>query len=444
MVNDPVVVIGAGPQGLAAAAHLLERGLEPIVLEQGTGPSSSVAEWGHVRLFSEWPELVDTASARLLAASGVSAPTAGYPLGADWVSDYLAPLAAALGDRVRYGARVTGVARAGRDLLVDAGREAAPFVVHVSRADGREERIVATAVIDASGSWSTPNPAGADGLPALGEAAAAAAGLVTYRIPTAGEVATLAGGHTVIVGNGHSALGAIVALARVVREQPGTHVTWALRRDAIGDAFGGGDADALAARGALGVAARRAVEAGLVELVTGFRTASIRVDEPGVVVTGEDGGSLDPARRVIALTGFRPDLGILSEVRLDLDVRLQAPRLLAAEIDPNIHSCGTVRATGAAELAHPEPGLYIVGVKSYGRAPTFLALTGYEQVRSVVAALAGDHEAAQRNELAIPETGVCGGAGLFDEPDAAGGGCCSSAAAWQPLVLGRAPVFVAS
>lgn len=444
MVNESVVVIGAGPQGLAAAAHLLERGLEPIVLEQGTGPAFSVAEWGHVRLFSEWPELVDAVSARLLAASGVNAPTAGYPLGAEWVSDYLAPLAAALGDRVRYSARVTGVARAGRDLLVDAGREDAPFVVHVSRADGVEERIGADGVIDASGSWSTPNPAGADGLPALGETAAAAAGLVTYRIPTPDEVAQLAGGHTIVVGNGHSALGAIVALARAVREQPGTRVTWALRRDAIGDTFGGGDADALAARGALGVAARRAVEEGLVELVTGFRTASIRVEEAGVIVTGEDGRSLEPARRVIALTGFRPDLSILSEVRLDLDVRLQAPRLLAAEIDPNVHSCGTVRATGAAELAHPELDLYIVGVKSYGRAPTFLALTGYEQVRSVVAALAGDHEAAQRNELAIPETGVCGGAGLFDEPDAAVGGCCSPVAASQPLVLGRAPVFVAS
>ncbi|MDO8337712.1 MAG: NAD(P)-binding domain-containing protein [Microcella sp.] len=441
-MNESVVVIGAGPQGLAAAAHLLERGLEPIVLEQGSGPAASVSEWGHVRLFSEWPELVDAASARLLAAAGVSAPTSGDPFGAEWVADYLAPLAAALGDRVRYGARVTGVARAGRDLLVDAGRDAAPFVVHVRRADGTEERIVATAVIDASGSWATPNPAGADGLPALGETAAAAEGLVSYRIPTPDEVASLAGAHTVVVGNGHSALGAIVALARVVREHPGTRVTWALRRDAVGDAFGGGGADRLAARGALGVAARCAVEEGLVELVTGFRTAFIDHAGDDVVVIGEDGRALDPARRVIALTGFRPDLGILSEVRLDLDGRLQAPRLLAAEIDPNIHSCGTVRATGAAELAHPEPGLYIVGVKSYGRAPTFLALTGYEQVRSVVAALAGDHEAAQRNELVIPETGVCGGAGLFDEPaDASGaGGCCAPSLA--PVAFGRIPVAI--
>ncbi|MFF3891118.1 flavoprotein, partial [Streptomyces sp. NPDC001914] len=71
-----------------------------------------------------------------------------------------------------------------------------------------------------------------------------------------------------------------------------------------------------------------------------------------------------------------------------------------------------------------------VGMKSYGRAPTFLAMTGYEQVRSIAAALAGDQEAAERVELTLPETGVCGGAGLFDDPDARqdgdGGGCCAA------------------
>ncbi len=69
-------------------------------------------------------------------------------------------------------------------------------------------------------------------------------------------------------------------------------------------------------------------------------------------------------------------------------------------------------------------------MKSYGRAPTFLALTGYEQVRSVAAALAGDLESADRVELTLPETGVCGGTGLLATPPEAGqpaeGGCCGS------------------
>src|SRR3712207_3108015 len=96
MSDLPVVVIGAGPQGLAAAAHLLERGLHPVVLESGLGPASAVAEWGHVRMFSAWPELVDKASARFLAPTGWIAPETGYPTGSEWIDGYLAPLAMAL------------------------------------------------------------------------------------------------------------------------------------------------------------------------------------------------------------------------------------------------------------------------------------------------------------------------------------------------------------
>ncbi|MDQ6526323.1 NAD(P)-binding domain-containing protein [Nocardioides sp. LHD-245] len=437
MSDLPVVVIGAGPQGLAAAAHLLERGVEPLVLESGAGPASAVAEWGHVRLFSAWPELVDAAAARLLEPTGWTAPAAGYPTGARWIAGYLGPLAEALGDRVRYDARVTGVSRKGRDRLVDADRAAQPFTVHVVDAEGLESRLEARAVIDASGTWRGPNPAGADGLPALGERAAA--GAIAYQVPDQAHPERYAGRHTVVVGAGDSAFNAIHELVRIAEAAPGTRITWAIRR-VVGDGtFGGGAADELPERGALGQRAKKAVESGVVELVTGFRTAAIRPEEGRVVLTGEDGRELPAADTVVVLTGFRPDLSFLSEMRLDLDPTLEAPRRIAAEIDPNLHSCGSVRATGAADLAQPEPDLYLVGMKSYGRAPTFLALTGYEQVRSVVAAIAGDHEAAARIELALPDTGVCGGAGVFDDPDGAGGGCCTPAPP-EVLEIGRAPV----
>jgi hypothetical protein len=146
------------------------------------------------------------------------------------------------------------------------------------------------------------------------------------------------------------------------------------------------------------------------------------------VLVGEDGRRLTPADVAVVLTGFRPDLSFLSELRLDLDPTLEAPRAIAAEIDPNLHSCGSVQATGARDLAHAqEPGLYLVGMKSYGRAPTFLAMTGCEQVRSVVAMLAGDVAAAERVELVLPDTGACGGSGIYDDPTGAagGGGCCT-------------------
>lgn len=442
MSDLPVVVIGGGPLGLAAAANLTERGLTPLVLEAGDGPAAAVRQWSHVRLFSAWTELVDPAAARLLAPSGWRPPASGYPTGGEWVAEYLAPLAEALGDRVRYGARVAGVSRRGRDRVVSAGRDEQPFVVHVAATDGTETRLEALAVIDASGTWSTPNPAGADGYPAAGERAAAAAGRVTYGPPTPADVATLAGQRVVVVGSGHSAMTAILDLAKMARSAPHTELTWVLRRGATGNVFGGGTADQLPGRGALGDRARQAVQDGLVDLVGGFRVEQVHDATGGVVLSSEDGRSL-AAERVVVSTGFRPDLSFLSEMRLELDPVLQAPVRLAPEIDPNVHSCGSVSPHGEAALRHPEPGFYLVGMKSYGRAPTFLALTGYEQVRSVVAELVGDHEAAARVELTLPETGVCGGAGIFDEAAASGtaggGGCCGPATSDPQLVpLGRA------
>ena len=437
---DSVVVIGAGPQGLSAAAHLLERGLNPLVLEAGDGPAAAVAEWGHVRLFSPWTELTDAASRRLLEPAGWVAPAQGYPTGAQWIEGYLAPLAETLGDRIQYGARVVGVGRKGRDLSVDAGRAGQPFVVHVRRADGTEVRIEARAVIDASGTWRTPSPVGADGLPALGERAAAEAGLVEHRMPTIEDATGLAGQHVVVVGNGHSAATTIGILSRVAKREPGTRISWVLRRGTVGNTFGGGTADELPERGALGQRAKKAVEDGLVDLVTGFRTDQVILEKGQAVLVAEDGRRLDPASRVFVSTGFRPDLSFLSEIRLDLDVRLQAPVKIAVEVDPNLHSCGSIRATAAADLEHPELGFYIVGAKSYGRAPTFLALTGFEQVRSVVAAIAGDREAAERVDLVLPDTGVCGGSGLFDAPDesASAGSCCAPVP--QLIQLGVGPV----
>jgi hypothetical protein len=177
-------------------------------------------------------------------------------------------------------------------------------------------------------------------------------------------------------------------------------------------------ATGLPARGALGLRAKKAAEAGHIETVTGFRTAAVEQTRAGkLILESFDGHRVEGLDEVVVLTGFRPDLSWLSEIRLDPDPVLQAPVKLAPLIDPNVHSCGTVYPHGENELRHPEPGVYLVGMKSYGRAPTFLALTGYEQVRSVVAAIAGDHEAAGRVELVLPETGVCGGAGVFDAPD---------------------------
>ncbi|QVQ52241.1 NAD(P)-binding domain-containing protein [Spiractinospora alimapuensis] len=426
--GHPIVVVGAGPVGLAAAAELNAQGLPFVVLERGVEAGAAVAEWGHVRLFSMWRDLVDPAAEKLLVPRGWQRPSDdGYPTGAQWRDSYLVHLAEALGDRVRFGVEVTGVSRRGRDRVVDAGRDEQPFVVAL-RTDAGEERLLARAVIDASGTWTSPNPIGGNGLVALGESRAA--DRIAYRIPDLTDPAVRArhaGRTTAVVGRGHSALTVLVALAELAKDVPETRVLWVLRRD-VGDAFGGGADDQLAARGALGTTAQRAVEAGEIEVVTGFHTAEVRAgSDERLVLVSEDARELTSVDEVVAVTGFRPDLSFLSEVRLALDTSLQAPVDLAPLIDPNVHSCGTVYPHGAAELSHPDADFYLVGMKSYGRAPTFLALTGYEQVRSVAAALAGDHESAARVELTLPETGVCNGSGGVTDMAADAGGACGPA-----------------
>ena len=433
--THPVVIVGAGPIGLAAAAQAQSRGLRAVVLEAGPAAGSAVREWGHVRLFSAWNELVDPTAEKLLAPTGWVRPDATtYPTGAQWVEQYLTPLADALAAteevEVLFGHRVTGVARQGRDRLVSAGRDSEPFVVHVDTPTG-PQRLVASAVIDASGTWGTPNPLGTDGYPALGEAEHA--DRIAYAIPDFDDPATharYAGRHIVVAGTGASAQNVLVGLAALAETAPGTRASWLVRRAELGNALGGGDNDQLVERGALGKRAQQVAGTDLVTTRHGFRAIAVRDGADGrLVVESQDGQVVEGVDEIVVVTGFRPDLTFLSEVRLDLDPVLSAPTALAPLIDPEVHSCGTVYPHGAAELAQPEAGLYVAGMKSYGRAPSFLTMTGCEQVRSIVAAIAGDHEAASRVELVLPETGVCGGSGLFDgQPtEEAGGGCCAPA-----------------
>ena len=408
----PVVVIGGGPVGLAAAANLLERGLEPLVLEAGDRVGSAISEWGHVSLFSPWAYAVDAASRRLLNRTAWREPDQkALPTGRDLVQEYLAPLAATpeLAGRIRTGTRVVAVTRQGVDKTRSIGRDGRPYVVRVLTSDGVTD-IAAAAVIDASGTWGRPNPLGVGGLPADGESEAAPWLAGPLPDVLGRDRQRFAGRRVLVVGMGHSAANTLLALVRLQRQEPATRVTWAIRAASPARLYGGRKADQLPARGALGGGVRAAVESGAITLLSETSIDSFRPDGASVLrvgLTSQGRRTAVEVDVVVGATGFRPDLDMLREVRLDLDPALEAPAELAPLIDPNVHSCGTVPPHGAALLTHPDEGFYLVGMKSYGRAPTFLLATGYEQVRSIAAALAGDQEAADRVELALPETGAC-------------------------------------
>ncbi|WP_298871620.1 NAD(P)-binding domain-containing protein [uncultured Bradyrhizobium sp.] len=425
MKQKRVAIIGAGPVGLAAAAYVLERGMSPIVLEVGPEAAHAVRQWQHVQLFSPWEYNVDKAAARLLAPTGWNSPDPqSYPTGGELIDRYLGPLATRtpLCEAIRTSSRVTAISRAGLDKAKTKGRAQAPFEIRYQNGRGPEV-LRADAVIDVSGTWFSPNPAGSNGLAAIGERACA--DRIAYGMPDVrgADRARYAGKIVAVLGAGHSAVGTLIDLAQLAQEVPGTQAIWLLRGADPAKAFGGGRNDKLAARGELGSAFAALVAAGKIKVETGFGVTHLSDSEDGLRISA---GASCGVRSVVAdefvvSTGFRPDLSFLSELRLRLDPAIEAPVALAPLIDPNEHSCGTVRPHGARELAHDEPGFYLAGMKSYGRAPTFLMMTGYEQVRSIVAEIAGDKEAATRVELVLPETGVCTRGGVESE---AAAGCC--------------------
>ena len=433
----PVAIIGAGPVGLAAAANLVERGIDFVVYESGGQVASSIRQWGHTRLFSPWKHVVDPASRRLLEATGweLRAPEA-LPTGSELVEQYLEPLAALepIASRIRTGVSVEAITRQGMDRTRTANRSTTPFLLRVHGPDGVEE-VTARAVIDASGTYETPNSLASSGLAPLG--LADVADRISHALPDVlgRDRDRFAGKHTTVVGAGHSAANTLLALAELAEQEPNTRVTWLLR-NASAVRVTSSDDDELAARATIGRRVERFVAVGRIEVVERFEISRVGRTDDGVRLYGARAGA--PAQYdtdvVVNATGFRPNLDMLREIRLELDDIVEAPRRLAPLIDPNVHTCGTVEPHGFAELEHPEPAFFLAGMKSYGRAPTFLLATGYEQVRSITAWIAGDLSAATNVELVLPATGVCstslpagsscGVDSAASEP-AAASGCCS-------------------
>lgn len=410
--DQPVVVIGAGPIGLATTVHLLERGLTPLLIEQGPRAGYAIEQWKHIRLFSPWRYNIDKLAAQLLEKQGWEPPRpTAVPYGHEFLESYIYPLAKLerIAQVSRYSTKVVAISRRGMDKTRTRNRAQAPFAVRLVDGQGQESEILASAIIDASGTFFSPNALGASGLPVLGEKASSS--YITRPLPDVlgNQRHQLEGKRVAVLGAGHSAVNTLLLLHALRQESPTTEIHWLIRRPSPESVYGGGNLDELPARGQLGVRLRRLIEGGGINLHTSFSLHRMVPQENDVHLISENGEELE-VDVLVPATGFRPDLSLTQELRLDLDQAVEAPRKIASLIDPEFHSCGTVEAHGEKQLRHTETNFYIVGMKSYGRAPTFLMATGYEQVRSIVAHLAGDTEGSTTLELNLPATGVCSAA----------------------------------
>jgi len=418
----PVAIIGAGPIGLAAAANLVERGIPFEVFEAGDSIADSMRSWGHIRLFSPWKHLIDPAARRLLEAAGWTEPRYQdkAPSGAELVEQYLIPLAALpqIGPHIRTGAAVVAVTRQGMGRTRSNGRAETPFALRIT-ANGKTTEVMARAVIDASGTYRTTNSLGSNGLDPLG--LEAVADHVTSALPDVLGIdrAKFAGKNVTVVGAGHSAANTLINLSTLIQTSPSTTVSWVIRNKNAVRVFTADD-DELSGRSSLGAKVQKLIDFGVITVIDQYEIIGLTKTDTQVEVTGLRAGNVETltTHLIVNATGFRPDLSILREIRLSLDDVVEAPVKLAPLIDPNLHSCGTVEPHGFTELQQPEPNFFIAGMKSYGRAPTFLLATGYEQVRSITAYLAGDLAAATNVELVLPATGVC-------STDTSASSCCS-------------------
>lgn len=399
--RNTIAIVGAGPIGLEAACAALDRAFDVHVFERGE-VGAHVQAWGHVRMFTPWSMNVGPCSAAHLKAAGHAVPAGGAcPTGAELAEQVLLPLAALpeLKDRVHAHAQVVHISRRGAlkaDLIGDPRRREHPFRLLVRDAGGRENLLHAFAVIDASGTYGSPNRAGDGGIPARGEEHLAPQ--MSYHVEDVRGLARdrHAGKRTLVVGGGASAATTVVALAELAAEAPNTTATWVMRERELRFA-GEVEHDTLPGRAALYARARElATTPGSPitwiggAVVEGFEYNSATHRFRVALRVGEQ-ARLEEVDRVVVNTGFGPDNSLYRELQVHECYGSRGPmKLSAALLGAGAADCTTVPAFGVDQLRNPEPDFYVLGAKSYARYNSFLLSTGYEQVRQVIEALAAE------------------------------------------------------
>jgi len=386
-----LAILGAGPIGLEAALAAAEHGIDFAVFEAAPEVGGHVRRWGHVRTFTPWDMSV---SPRARRALGASAPEGGaLPMGHELARRLLEPLAAlpALRGRVHTATRVVAVGREGllkHEEIATAERARRRFRLLLRRADGTEAVAHAGAVIDATGTYGTPNRLGDGGIDAVNESAFEDR-IVRRLVAFEDEAGDWAGRTILLTGSGHSAQTAAHDLARFARDAPGTRVVWALRRPEPD--FGAVDGDPLPERAALNADALALAAGGspAVEVRPGRVTEALAGRDGRVAVTLRNGASEEVvADRILALNGGVGDASLYRQLQVHECYATGGPiRLSAALLGDAAGDCLAVGAPGPETLVNPEPGFFILGAKSYGRNSQFLLGHGWQQVDHVFGGL---------------------------------------------------------
>jgi len=380
-----LAIIGAGPIGLEAALAARQRGYRIQVYERGD-VAESVRRWGHIRMFSPFAMNASEAGVSLLRQTGRQLPPSDALLtGSDYADAYLAPLAEQF-EEIQIRTRVKALAREGagkRDKIGEPSRADTPFRLLVER-EGVERYDSADLIFDCSGTFLNPNPLGDAGLPALGETALQAA--IGYGPSAAGDLDALAGKRVLVAGGGHSAANAIVALADLRRRHPQTAVTWVVKKPGK-EPLRRVPRDPLAERDRIVAAANAAAASRALTLRDGATLHSLASTDQGIEVTLNPSVPGRPliADRILGLTGFRPDTTLSRELHVQNCWATEGTYPLAASLlGETGGDCLAVAGVGAETLRHPEPGYFVLGMKSYGRTPDFLIRTGLEQIASLL------------------------------------------------------------
>lgn len=399
-----IAVLGAGPVGLEAAIYARYLGYDVDIYERGA-VAENLLRWGHVRLFTPWHLNVSPlAIAALIAQDEAWRPHDDDAIltGRQFAKAYLLPLANSdlLIDGLHTYTEVVAVSREGQlkgDHVHSQAREDGDFRLLLRDAAGKESVATADVVIDASGTFGNHNWAGASGIPAPGERAAAEA--IDYGLPDilGRDRPRFADKKTLVVGAGYSAATSIVSLAELATSAPATKAVWITRRPAADGDVGPIAVipnDRLPERDRLARTANALAggSSGAVEYQPATLIEAIWPSPSGgqwsVRLSGSHAGTTE-VDRIIANVGYRPDNRLYGELQVHECYATGGPMKLAAALMQNASAdCLDQTSQGPQTLVQPEPDFYILGSKSYGRNSQFLLSVGLAQIRDLFSIIA--------------------------------------------------------